>query len=150
MKSELEKAEKALGVAVDALKSVSQGSCPGWLRTECYDAMEKVAAILNPPPVYEEIPLERWAVVAPSGYIEQTFGAEGNALDAAALPKYGQGYSVAKLTGTLRREKVAPVEHFAFASVTGEDFGPTGTIKVQMNDYNDAYRLRNKRISITW
>jgi hypothetical protein len=66
-------------------------------------------AILKPAPEYAEVPVERWAVVAPSGYVEATYPDEERALHAATQPRY-LDYAVAKLTGTVRREKVAPVE----------------------------------------
>jgi hypothetical protein len=149
MKSELEKAERALGVAVDALKSVSQGSCPGWLRTECYDAMEKVAAILNPPPEYEDMPIELWAVVAPSGFVEETFSSEGGAVIAVDLPRY-EGHTVARLTGTVRREKVAPVERSVTVDCKINQYGAVHSSSSDLCLLRDYPEFHNSKGSITF
>jgi hypothetical protein len=123
MKSELEKAEKALGVAVDALKSVSQGSCPGWLRTECYDAMEKVAAILNPPLEYEEVeesagwvniyppasPKESVKMIITNGYETEELANQNAA---------SHRIDCQEIKVKVRREKVRTVERSVTVAVT--------------------------------
>lgn len=101
MKTELERAERALGVAVDTLKSISQGSCPTWLRTECYGALESVGAILNPPPEMESVEVVRWTF----GDGCDTFATEDEACDNAT--RSGEVY---KLTGFRHRPKPQPVE----------------------------------------
>jgi hypothetical protein len=104
MKTELENTREALDTAVNALISISQGNCPAGLRTKCYDALEKVTTIRNPPPEIEEVTLTRWETTGPSGCPEwSTFGA-----DAADWERKGQ--IVIELTGTYKRPKPRKVE----------------------------------------
>jgi DNA-directed RNA polymerase subunit RPC12/RpoP len=143
--TKIERLGKAVSVARSALRALYESSLTtDRARLAIKEYERDINAVLNPVK-YEDVPVVRYVCLAcGSIYREEDLHmVEDNQCGAC-------GEELAKLTGTVRREKVVSVEHFAFASVTGEDFGPTGTIKVQMNDYNDAYRLRNKRISITW
>lgn len=67
-----------------------------------------VERALRPAPEMEDVPLERWAVVAPSGYVQGTYASEDAAID-QTTSRHGAyfGYRVAKLTGTYASQEAA-------------------------------------------
>jgi hypothetical protein len=109
--TKIERYKEALDLAIGELSKKARHTYPDGVTCEeaCHKVLLAINHVLKPPPEYEDVPLERWAVVAPSGYVEVTYQDEERALHAVTQPRY-LDYAVAKLTGTVRREKVAPVE----------------------------------------
>ena len=137
--TELERLRQALVGARHVLGMVQRN--PQVLNRAGYldEVQRELDLILNPPPIYEDVTVERWECME-CGTIEK------ESFDICACTSA----LIVKLTGTRRVQVAQNVERSGEARVTGEDFGASGLIKVAMDDPNDAYSLRNKRVFITW
>jgi hypothetical protein len=147
--TKIERLEEALAGARHALGMI-QRNLKVATDTDYLNAIQnELDDILNPPPEYEEIPITRWAVVAPSGYVEQTFSDEDCANSAVLLPKY-ENYAVAKLTGTVRREKVAPVERSVTVDCKINQYGAVHSSSSDLCLLRDYPEFHNSKGSITF
>jgi hypothetical protein len=102
---ELERYKEAIRVLLLRLNNFE--SC-GY-STVIRDVEKEVHAILNPPPAMETVEVKRWAVVAPSGYVEVTYSDKESAESRTASGAF-QGYRVVPLTGTYQRPVKQKVE----------------------------------------
>jgi len=129
-RTELERYKEAVRVARDELHTIYSTAevTAGKLTSACAEkAYDEINLILNPPPVYEEVTVERYVIIASDGE-ERWYGLGSN-------PGIIEGEQIVKLTGTRRVQVAQKVERSV--SVEGvscpfagnpETFGKTGTL----------------------
>jgi hypothetical protein len=149
--TKIERYKEALDLAIGELSKKARHTYPDGVTCEeaCHKVLLAIGHILNPPPEYEDMPIERWAVVAPSGFVKETFSSEGGAVIAVDLPRY-EGYTVARLTGTIRREKVAPAERSVTVNCKINQYGAVHSSSSDLCLLRDYPEFHNSKGSITF
>lgn len=102
--TELERYREATVVAMTAIAELQGADNRAYTGPRAIEALNAINAILNPQPEMETVEVVRWAIVAPSGFVEETYPSQSLALAGTEAVKYS-GYSVVPLTGQYQRPK---------------------------------------------
>lgn len=149
--TELERTKKALEFAMQQLGYSAEGRTASGLAhsTNAARAVDKINAILNPPPEFEEVESVVWQILESNG---QKRGCYPDFEPSLSAEEKAKGWQIVKHVGTIKRPKLQKVERSVSVGAMVDHSGISNLVKSGAAEWKDHPEAHGKTgtLTFTW